>query len=64
MPSEVRFAEVRKILEQHGWTLDRIRGSHHVFQKEGGGSLSIPVHAGRVKPFYVRQVRRALGIDK
>lgn len=61
MPSEVRFALVRKALEHHGWTLDRVNGSHHVFVKEGEGHLTIPVHKGRVKPHYVRKVERLTG---
>lgn len=35
MPSEVRYPEVRKLLELHGWTCSRIKGSHHIFTKEG-----------------------------
>jgi len=62
MPSEIRFALVRKALEHHGWTLDRINGSHHVFVKEGERPISIPVHKGRVKPVYVRKIEKVLGI--
>jgi predicted RNA binding protein YcfA (HicA-like mRNA interferase family) len=58
MPSQVRFAEVRKTLEQAGYALVRISGSHHVFVKAGESPLSIPVHRGKVKPFYVRQVEK------
>jgi predicted RNA binding protein YcfA (HicA-like mRNA interferase family) len=58
MPSEERFAVVRKLLEQHGWLLVRISGSHHVFKKPGAPDVSIPVHRGKVKPFYVRQVKK------
>lgn len=61
MPSEVRFAEVRRLLEKHGWILIRIRGSHHVFQKPGAPTFSIPVHHGKVKPFYVREIKRQVG---
>lgn len=64
MPSEVRFAEIRKLLESHGWTLDRIRGSHHNFQKEGERPIAIPVHKGKVKPAYLRDVRKRLGIER
>lgn len=56
MPSEVRFAVVRRRLEQHGWTLIRIKGSHHIFKQEGQRLFNIPVHKGRVKPFYLREV--------
>lgn len=64
MPSDVRFAELRTLLERHGWTLARISGSHH-FRGEGRGPLSIPVHKGRVKWFYAKEVRRAIdGLGK
>lgn len=58
MSSDVRFAEVRRMLERAGYTLVRISGSHHIFAKPGQGLLSIPVHRGKVKPFYVRQVEK------
>lgn len=64
MPREVRFAEIRRLLENHGWTLIRISGSHHIFRKEGERPISIPVHAGKVKHVYFRQVRKALGFDR
>lgn len=59
--TEVRFAEVRKFLERHGWTLDRISGSHHVFVKEGQANLALPVHRGRVKAVYIRKIEKAIG---
>ena len=64
MPSEVRFAEIRRLLEDHGWTLDRISGSHHIFTKPGERSISIPVHHGRVKPGYVGRIKKELGEKK
>jgi len=33
--SDIRFAIVRRLFESKGWSLDRIRGSHHVFSKPG-----------------------------
>jgi len=37
-----------RILQKHGWVLDRIRGSHHVFTKEGSPErIVIPVHGNR-----------------
>ena len=62
MPSEVRFAEVRKKLEAHGWTLDRISGSHHIFRKEGSRNFSIPVHRGKVRPVYISLIEKEHGI--
>jgi predicted RNA binding protein YcfA (HicA-like mRNA interferase family) len=60
MASEIRFAEVRRLLEQNGWTLSRISGSHHIFEKSGANLISIPVHRGKVKPAYVRKVQKAI----
>jgi predicted RNA binding protein YcfA (HicA-like mRNA interferase family) len=58
MPSEMRFSEVQKMLERAGYQLVRISGSHHCFAKPGETLLSIPVHQGKVKPYYVRQVEK------
>ena len=49
MPSPVRFAEVRKILEAAGYVLARISGSHHIFERDGDDLVSIPVHKNLVK---------------
>jgi predicted RNA binding protein YcfA (HicA-like mRNA interferase family) len=56
MASPKRFADVKKLLERKGYSLQRISGSHHVFTKPGAGPVSIPVHKGKVKPVYVKQV--------
>lgn len=60
MPSEVRFAEVQRLLESYGYRLKRISGSHHVFDKPGESPIPIPVHHGRVKHVYVRQIKKKL----
>lgn len=61
MPSEVRFSEVRRLVEKHGWVLIRVRGSHHVFRKSDGAMYSVPVHHGKVKPFYFREIKKQVG---
>jgi len=34
-----------KLLKKHGWKLERIRGSHYIFLKEGQDAvISVPVH--------------------
>ena len=58
MPSEKRFNLVRKMLESRGYVLERISGSHHIFVKPGSLPVSIPVHGGKVKAFYVRKVEK------
>jgi predicted RNA binding protein YcfA (HicA-like mRNA interferase family) len=60
MASEQRFADLRRDLERKGWGLARIRGSHHIFEKPGSANLVVPVHQGKVKPAYVRQIKKAI----
>ncbi len=37
-----------KILEDHGWVLERIRGSHHAYSHPDRTEIiTVPVHANR-----------------
>ena len=37
-----------RILEEHGWVLQRIKGSHHIFAQDGNSNiLTVPVHGNR-----------------
>ncbi len=38
--------ELIKILEENGWVLDRIRGSHHIMIKDDK-TLSVPLHGSK-----------------
>lgn len=58
MASEALFSEVRALLEAAGYALARINGSHHIFTRPNAPLISIPVHHGKVKPFYVRQIKK------
>jgi predicted RNA binding protein YcfA (HicA-like mRNA interferase family) len=58
MPSDVRFSEVIRMLEAKGYALDRIKGSHHLFEKPGARSVIIPVHHGKVKYGYIRKIEK------
>ena len=35
--------ELVKLLKENGWTVDRVKGSHHVMKKNGKTEI-IPVH--------------------
>ena len=59
MPSPVRIAVVRKLLESKGYRLDRVSGSHHIFVKPGVPHVNIPVHANQVKYGYYRRAEEA-----
>jgi predicted RNA binding protein YcfA (HicA-like mRNA interferase family) len=54
-PNNVTFAQIRKLLEQEEFTLERITGSHHVFKK-GSITFVVPVHNNKVKSVYVKRV--------
>jgi len=54
-PNNATFAQIKKLLEQEGFTLERITGSHHVFRKEAT-IFVVPVHKNKVKTVYVRRV--------
>lgn len=53
-----RFSQVKKLLEKKRCKLTRISGSHHIFTKKGSSPVSIPVHNGKVKAFYVKQIKK------
>ena len=38
--------ELLKLLENNGWVLDRISGSHHIMIK-GNKTLSVPIHGSK-----------------
>ena len=54
-PNNATFTDIRKLLELEGFVLDRITGSHHIFEK-GDIVFVIPAHRNRVKSVYVRRV--------
>ena len=40
--------EFARLLEKKGWILKHIKGSHHVYMKEGNvARISVPVHGNR-----------------
>jgi predicted RNA binding protein YcfA (HicA-like mRNA interferase family) len=45
---EISGKELARILEKNGWRLARIRGSHHVYIKEGRiERISVPIHGNK-----------------
>jgi len=42
MPMKVR--DVIRKLEAEGWNLARVTGSHHVYKRGKGETITIPVH--------------------
>ncbi|MDE2881651.1 MAG: type II toxin-antitoxin system HicA family toxin [Acidobacteriota bacterium] len=58
--ANIRFAELLTLLRNMGFT-ERIRGSHHVFRREGiAERVTLQRDNGMAKPYQVRQIRRLL----
>jgi len=55
-----------RVVEQHGWQLLRVNGSHHIYGKSGSiVRLSIPVHANRpLKSGLLRNMLKQAGIGE
>jgi predicted RNA binding protein YcfA (HicA-like mRNA interferase family) len=40
--------ELSVLLKENGWELKRVRGSHHVYTKEGSPArISVPMHGNK-----------------
>jgi predicted RNA binding protein YcfA (HicA-like mRNA interferase family) len=50
--------EVCRLLEQQGWILKRVKGSHHIYGKPGERAIiTVPVHGNQsLKPGLLRAV--------
>ena len=61
MPDDVRFSELKKILESYGYNRNRPRGgsSHCVFRKDGYSPITIPLHEP-IKRVYVKMVKEII----
>jgi len=58
--ADVNFEEMRHVLLRSGFK-ERIRGSHHIFAREGVEEiLNLQPKAGRAKAYQVKQVRGVL----
>jgi len=55
-----------QILEAHGWSLDRVRGSHHIFIQSGNPIiLTVPVHGNHdLKRGTLGKLIKDSGIDE
>ena len=64
-PPEVRFADVRYLLEAFGYVEQRSKGSHHTFSDPNGRTIVIPKVSGqKVKSIYVKRTIELLELEK
>jgi hypothetical protein len=58
--SNIRFDDLCKLLEHLGFN-SRVRGSHHIFTKEGVDEiLNLQPRGSQAKPYQVKQVRNVI----
>ncbi|MDR1174170.1 MAG: type II toxin-antitoxin system HicA family toxin [Treponema sp.] len=55
--------EIMDELKAHGWVLDRINGSHHVFTKSGRRPVSVPFHGNRDIGHLAKRILKEAGIE-
>lgn len=57
--------QLKKLLVESGWRLDRISGSHHIMIREGCRSIPIPVHGNVDLPKgLVKAITKQAGIKE
>ena len=61
LSNDLRFAELRKVLEACGYTMRQPRGgsSHYTFRKPGCAPVTLPKHEP-IKRVYVEMVRNVV----
>jgi len=61
LSKDLRFDELRKVLESYGYIMSAPRGgsSHYTFRKEGCNPITIPKHEP-IKKVYVELVRQVV----
>ena len=61
MSNDIRFSEIKKILESYGYTMTSPRSgsSHYTFRKKGKYPITVPKHEP-IKKVYVEMVREII----
>jgi predicted RNA binding protein YcfA (HicA-like mRNA interferase family) len=61
----VKPKELIRALEQKGWKLDRVRGSHHILVHETERrALPVPVHGRELKTGTLAAILRIAGVSR
>ncbi len=63
--TEVTGKALARLLEQHGWQLNGVNGSHHIYGKPGSTvRLSVPIHSNKpLKEGLLRFLLKAAGLS-
>jgi len=62
----VSGAQFAKLLEKNGWELLRVKGSHHIYGKQGFFErISVPIHGNQpLKIGLVRHLLKVAGLSE
>ena len=65
LSNDLRFKELRKVLEAYGYTMNQPRGgsSHYTFRKPGCAPITIPKKEP-IKRIYVEMVRQIVDSEE
>lgn len=65
LSADVRFEELRKILEFYGYNMQTPKGgsSHCIFRKEGCYPITIPKHKP-IKTVYIKMVKAVIEMEE
>lgn len=58
--SEISFQEIKTVLNDIGYQLIRISGSHHVFRGIFGDTINLPVHNGKINKYYLKDIKNII----
>lgn len=56
MRGELELTEVKVVLEKLGYSLKRVKGSHHIFKDSHGKIISLPVHNKKIRQNYLKYI--------
>jgi predicted RNA binding protein YcfA (HicA-like mRNA interferase family) len=61
----MRLRELIAAVREHGWEVERVRGSHRIFIKPGHAAVSVPLHGDEsteVPKHVLRYVAKQFGV--
>jgi predicted RNA binding protein YcfA (HicA-like mRNA interferase family) len=62
-PTDMRFAELDRILRSFGYELKGRKGSHRRYECPGRPRIVVPESSGRVKRIYLSWIIKLLGLE-
>jgi len=55
-PKSVSFDDLDSLLRMHGYELDRVTGSHHIYARQGHPAINVRRHGAQVHSAAVKEV--------